>query len=99
MESVVRDFYQSVQNKDYTTAMTYTNVAEDEASQVADLLAQMNMDIMDFGVDSSRIDAGDTTATVFVHLRVSSVYANDTALGTPSIPCAKRDGKWIVLFM
>ena len=93
---VVSDFYENIRNRDYDNAMLCTNLPYDEAMQLSAIFNELGMEIHEFGVDSVQ-HSTDSTAVVFVHVKASNAFSNDTAESVPAIPCIKIASGWRVL--
>lgn len=98
-EKVVNNFYQATQNNEFDKAMEYTNLAEEERAQVVEIIGNTGMVIHEFSVIDSRIEEGDSTAWVSLHLVVSNAFRPDTVGNDLEIPCVKVDKQWKVKFM
>lgn len=98
-EKVVNNFYQATQNNEFSQAMEYTNMAEEEREQVISLLGETGMVIHDFKVTDSRIEEGDSTAWVSLHLVVSNAFHPDTMGNDIEVPCVKVGKDWKVKFI
>ena len=98
-EEVTDRFYDALCRSAYTEALTYTNVSSENATQVAEIMKSMKMNIHAYEVLSSEMEEGDTTASVLVHTKVTFSEGSDTVEATPEVRCAKRDGEWKVLFL
>ena len=94
----VTDFYMHIKNHEFDSAMYCTNLDPKSAEQMGSLFSLMDMEIHEFRVDSVALGNDDTTATVHIALRVSNAFAPDTVETTPSIPCVKTRGIWLVRF-
>lgn len=95
---VVTDFYAHIQNHEFDSAMTLTNLSPEEASAMADLFGYMKMNIHEISVDSVSYEPKDTLALVHLSLMVSNEKVPDTATATPTIPCVKTKAGWRVKF-
>lgn len=97
-DQVVDKFYHATQEKDYSKALTYTNLNDQEKDVLIEYLQNMGMVIYDYEVLGSNIDDGDTTALVYVHLATSNSINTDTSETEINIPCVKVGKHWKVLF-
>lgn len=98
-EKAVEGFYKASQKHDMMKALSYTNVDESEREQIAEILNTMEIDIVDYEILNTIIDEGDTTATVELNLRATSLQSPDTIQSTPQIPCIKTQDGWKVIFL
>jgi len=98
-EQVVLNFYKATQENDFTKAMSYTNLAEEEQEQVIQVLDQMGMVIHEYSVNETNMEEGDSTAFVSLHLVVSNAYNPDTMSSDLDIPCVKVGNDWKVKFI
>lgn len=97
-DKVVDKFYHATQAKDFSKALTYTNLTGPEKDVLIEYLQNMGMVIYDYEVLGSNIDEGDTTALVYVHLVTSNSVNTDTSETEINIPCVKEGRRWKVSF-
>ena len=89
-------FYQAIIDKDFATAVTYTNLDSADYSEGAAFIEMFMSDLGDnptFKVLSESIDEGDTTAKVKVNV---CFFDDDSEL---DVDLVLKDNEWKVLFM
>lgn len=95
-ESVVEEFYKANKANDFEKALSYTNIAKEERSEVIDILSEMGTVIHEYKVLGSTIDEGDTTAIVDLHLVTSNAFYPDSMADDIKVPCIKSGRHWQV---
>lgn len=95
----VEGFYKYAKTNEFEKSLTYTNVPDSLVKDVSELIGGMEMVIHEYEVQDTKMDEGDTTATVKVRLKVSNKYKPEPEETNPEIRCCKRDGEWKVLFL
>lgn len=94
---IVNGYFEATQAQDYETALTYTNLSEEDAAAWIEQIEGLGMVIHEFAVTNSTIDEGDTTATVNTHVLWSSAFNIDTVESEIPTVCHKIDGKWKII--
>lgn len=95
-EEVVEEYYKAVQDHDYATALTYSNVPDSVRDLVIDILDSSMVTVHNYKVLGCTIDPGNTTATVDLHLVTSHLLHPDSISDNIKVPCVKSHHKWVV---
>lgn len=93
---VVEEYYKAVQNHDYATALSYSNVSDDVHDLVLDILDSSEVVVHHYKVLGYTIYPGDSTAVVDLYLSTSNILHPDSVADNIKVPCVKSKGKWVV---
>lgn len=97
-EGAVEKFYHATQAKEYSTALTYTNLTDKEKEPLLDLLESLDMNIYEYEIKATQIES-DSTATVCLRLVTSNSLDADSTENELDIPCVKQGKEWKVKFI